>query len=189
MPNSYTLANPYIQGKFKNSIKANNSLLAAQIFYKNLSEHFNNAVPTFNFTIQKGTSGNGTFYHFQSNESRDGNEVNFSIKPYNVINENMESYKTKLASIKKKISQQGGKHKKHRKKSKKQGSSDSSDSSESSSSSDSDKYIKRISTYTPMLNQPIYYWWYDPSIYKLESVFIPTFYPYITPLIEYSISF
>jgi hypothetical protein len=177
MTNSYVLVNPYIKGEFKNTIKAENSTIAAKIFYKNLSEHFNNAVPKFYFTIQKGTSGKGKFYHFQSKEKRNNDEVSFTIKPYNILNENMDSFKERLTKFKNKI-QKGGKHKKTKKH----------DSSESDSdSSDSEHYIKNISTYTPLVNQPIYYWWYDPYVYKLDSVFIPTFYAYVTPLIEYSI--
>lgn len=178
MTNSYVLVNPYIQGNFKNTIKAENSTLAAKIFYKNLSEHFNNAVPKFYFTIQKGTSGKGKYYHFQSKEKRNNDEVSFTIKPYNMLNEDMNSFKERLTNFKNKI-QKGGKHKKNHKR-------DSSESSDSDSS-DSENYIKNISTYTPLVNQPIYYWWYDPYVYKLDSVFIPTFYAYVTPLIEYSI--
>jgi translation initiation factor 6 (eIF-6) len=55
MVNSYVLVNPHIEGNFKSKIKARNSNEAANIFYKNLSEHFNNFVPKFNFSIQKGS--------------------------------------------------------------------------------------------------------------------------------------
>ena len=175
MTNSYVLVNPYIQGDFKTEIKAENSKVAAKIFYKNLSEHFNNAVPKFFFTIQKGGSGKGKYYHFQSKEKRNKDEVSFTISPY-TANGNMDSFKNKLTSFKNKITQAGGKDKKHKK------SRDSSDSSDSDSS-DSENYIKNVSTY-PLVNQPIYYWWYDPYVYKLESLFIPTFYAYVTPIIE-----
>ena len=181
MTNSYVLVNPCIKGDFKSSIKADNSTIAAKLFYKNLSEHFNNAVPRFHFTIQKGSSGEGKFYHFESKEKRDKNEVSFTIKPYNIQSEDMTSFKERLSAFKNKIQKGGKKHsKKHKKKSK-----DSSDSE--SDSSDSESYIKNISTYTPLINQPIYYWWYDPYVYNLNSIFIPTFYPYVTPLIEYSL--
>ncbi len=178
MTNTYVLVNPHIQGEFKNTIKAENSTIAAKIFYKNLSEHFNNAVPKFYFSLQKGTSGKGKYYHFQSKEKRNKDEVSFTIKPYNILNENMDAFKGRLSAFKNKIQKGGESHKKHKKH----------DSSESESdSSDSEQYIKNISTYTPLVNQPIYYWWYDPYVYKLDSVFIPTFYAYVTPLVEYSI--
>lgn len=185
MSNTYVLVNPYIKGEFKNTIKADNSTIAAKMFYKNLSDHFNNAVPKFYFTIQKGTSGKGKYYHFQSKEKRNNDEVSFTIKPYNILNENMDLFKDKLSKFKNKIQKGGEKSKKHKKH--KNRDKDSSESDSDLDSTDSEDYIKNISTYTPLVNQPIYYWWYDPFVYKLDSVFIPTFYAYVTPLIEYTV--
>jgi hypothetical protein len=182
MTNSYVLVNPHIQGEFKNKIQADNSTLAAKIFYKNLSEHFNNAVPKFYFTIQKGGSGKGKYYHFESKEKKNDDEVSFTIKPYNMKTSDMTAFKNRLDTFKNKIQKGGDKHKSKHRKHKKHDSSES-----DTDSSDSESYIKNISTYTPLLNQPIYYWWYDPYVYNLNSIFIPTFYPYVTPLIEYSL--
>jgi hypothetical protein len=183
MPNLYTLVNPHIQGEFENTLKADNSILAAKSFYKNLSEHFNNAVPMFHFTIQKGKSGKGKYYHFKTTETKNNNEVTFNVKSYKMKMENMKAFETRLNAFKNKI-QLGGK--KHKKTHKKKNDSDDSDSSDTDSS-DSEQNIKNITTYTPIINQPIYYWWYDPHIYNLKSIFIPTFYSYITPIIEYSL--
>ena len=88
----------------------------------------------------------------------------------------MAPFNEKLEKFQAKMEQDGGK-KKNRKKSKKYDNSDDSDDS------DSDDFYKSIRTYRP-INQPIYYWWYDPYIYKLDSLYIPTFYSYITPYIE-----
>jgi hypothetical protein len=52
MSNMYKLVNPYIQGDMKTSLKSKNSITAAKSFYKGLSEHFNNNIPKFYFTIQ-----------------------------------------------------------------------------------------------------------------------------------------
>ena len=49
---------------------------------------------------------------------------------------------------------------------------------------DSSDYYTRAATYVPVINHPINYFFYDPSLYKLNSLFIPTFYSYITPLIS-----
>ena len=87
MSNSYVLVNPHIEGSLKTQVKAKNSLEAAKNLYKNLSEHFNNNVPKFHFTIQKGTSGNGKFYSFKVKESRTDNTVDFSLEPVVVQNE------------------------------------------------------------------------------------------------------
>ena len=67
MSNTYVLVNPFIHGEFEHTVKAKNSVEAGKIFYKGLSEHFNNAVPKFYFTIQKGDSGNGKYSHFKVN--------------------------------------------------------------------------------------------------------------------------
>jgi hypothetical protein len=90
----------------------------------------------------------------------------------------MEAFETKLNEFKQKDIQNGvKKNKKHNK--------NSSDSSDSSDLSDSDSEIFSVSqTYIPSFNQPIYYWWYDPLVYNLSSFYIPTFYSYVTPIIE-----
>lgn len=181
MSNTYVLVNPHVQGDFKSTITAKNSVEAGKTFYKGLSEHFNNAVPKFYFTIQKGDSGKGKHYHFKVKENRKKDNVSFSIEPYEIVGGgDLESFTKKLNNFKSKFAQSGGK--KHKKKSKK-----SKDSSESDSS-ESDDY-KRINTYVPVVNQPFYYWWYDPAIYRLESYYVPTFYSYVTPIIEISIPF
>ena len=87
MSNSYRLINPHIEGDMKTKVKAKNSVEAAKIIYTNLSEHFNNNLPKFNFTIQKGSSGKGKYYSFQTKEARNGEDVKFSIKPISIKNE------------------------------------------------------------------------------------------------------
>jgi hypothetical protein len=178
MTNNYVLVNPHIEGQFKSKINAPNSVEAGKQFYKSLSEHFNNAVPKFHFTIQKGGSGNGKYYHFKVKENRNADDVSFSLEPFNIVgNFDEHAFKNKLGKIKNKVAQIGGKNKKSKKV------DDSSSDSEVDSDSSSDSYTK-INTYVPVLNQPIYYWWYDPLIYKLDSYYIPTFYAYMTPIIE-----
>lgn len=175
MANKYVLVNPYISGEFQSTVKANNSNEAAKMFYNNISEHFNNAVPKFYFSIQKGGSGKGKYYHYRSIEKRKKDDVSFLIKPYTIKGENMQAFEQKLNDFKQKDIQNGGKkNKKHSK-----------NSSDSSSDSDSDSEIFSVSqTYIPSFNQPIYYWWYDPLVYNLNSFYIPTFYSYVTPIIE-----
>ena len=179
MVNSYILVNPHIEGAFERKIKAQNSREASNSFYKSLSEHFNNSVPTFHFSIQKGSSGNGKLYHFEVKETIKKKEVSFSINPMTLQNEDesVKRFKKNLTNFKSKFSQDGGKkhHKKHHKK------DDSSDSSDSSSSS-SDYLIKAKKSYNS--NQPIYYWWYDPYLYNVDYLYVPTFYSYVTPYIE-----
>ena len=193
MSNSYTLVNPFIHGDFKSTVKSKNSVNAAKSFYKNLSEHFNNNIPKFYFTIQKGGSGKGKYYHFKVAEQRNKNNVSFTIEPYDVLgSETIDAFTSRLNNFKTKFAQSGGKKKgkdKGKGKSKGKGkgkkSKDSSESeSESESELESSDDYKRINTLISTVNQPIYYWWYDPSIYKLDTYYIPTFYAYVTPVIE-----
>jgi hypothetical protein len=185
MVNTYILVNPHIEGDFKSKIKAKNSNEAANIFYKNLSEHFNNSVPKFHFSIQKGSSGEGKYYHFEVKENRDDDEVIFNVKPYTIRGEeeSIKRFESKLANFKSKMNQDGGKHDKHNKH-KKSKHDDSSDSSDFDISEDN--VYKRAKSYMP-LNQPIYYWWYDPYMYRLDTLYVPTFYSYVTPYIELSL--
>jgi hypothetical protein len=188
MVNTYLLVNPHIEGNFNSKIKAKNSNEASNIFYKNLSEHFNNSVPQFHFTIQKGSSGNGKYFHFQVKETRSDNEVSFKVKQMNIAGDtdSMKSFKSRLENFKSKFNQDGGKKDKSHRKSSKHSKKDK-DSSDSSDSSDwdesSDNFYRRAKSYLPV-NQPIYYWWYDPYVYRLDSLYIPTFYSYVTPYIE-----
>jgi hypothetical protein len=187
MANTYCLVNPHIEGEMDTKIKSNNSLKAAKVFYKNLSQHFNNNIPKFYFTIQKGGSVNGKYYHFVVKEVKDDDEVKFNIEPY-VISEDSKSIKnfeTKLSSFKSKFNQFGG-GKKNSKKSSKKKSKRLDDSSESDLDS-SENFYKKAQTYKPTIVPPLYYWWYDPGVYNLDSVFIPTFYSYVTPYLQYTL--
>lgn len=189
MVNTYVLVNPLIQGKFKSTTKAKNSIEAGKELYTSLSSHFNNAIPEFKFTIQKGGSGNGKFYHFRVKEKKSkSNEVGFSIEPIALSNEQdqINKFKGRKEKFVKKLKKmEGGKSKKSTKKSKKSKKDDSSDdSSDSDSDILSDKY-KTVYQYVPNYNTyPLFYWWYDPLVYGLDSLFIPTFYSYVTPFIE-----
>jgi hypothetical protein len=188
MVNTYKLVNPYISGNMSTNIKARNSVEAANMLYKGLSEHFNNSPPAFYFTIQKGGSGNGPLYHFKVSEKMKGDEVNFSVKQHTLNNNetSVTNFKNKLEQFKAKFDQLGGKKSKSRSKSKKSKKHNSSSESDSDLDVSSDELYKRVQSYVPV-NQPIYYWWYDPYLYNLNSVFLPTFYSYVSPLMELSL--
>jgi len=178
MSNLYKLVNLTITEEFNSSIKAKNSNEAAQKLYSSLSEHFNNAVPQYLFTIQKGESGSGKYYHYKAKESRSGNDVTFTIKPFTIANEDMTTFNQKLAKFKGRTEQDGGKKKKTSRKSKKYDDSDDDDS-------DSERYYKKINTYVPVANTPMMWYWYDPLVYNTNSVFIPTLYSYVSPVMTF----
>lgn len=178
MPVTYTLVNPQIVGSMKTQIKADNSLKAARQFYKSLSEHFNNTIPKFHFTIQKGGSGKGKYYHFKVSEEKNGDEVDFTLEQLKLkqSEEDIERFENRLKAFKKKCEQAGGADKK--KKSKHDSDSDLFDS-------DEDESLRTMySVFPTVYDYPIGYFWYDPHVFNLDMYFVPTFYPYITPFIE-----
>ena len=214
MVNTYVLVNPYIQGSFDKKIKAKNSIEAGKILYNSLSEHFNNNIPKFLFTIQKGSSGKGKYYNFKVKENKKDNEINFSIEPFSIKNEKnaFKSFEKKLSEFKeknvendqeggakkKKPSKKGSKTKKGSKGKKTNGGKkakkeievevdeeDIFDNIDSDIEDDSpDVSTKRVQRYVPTSTFPIYNYWYDPYLYRLNSVYIPTFYSYVTPYIQ-----
>lgn len=184
MVNKYKLVNPYIKGEFETKIDASNSLEAAKTFYKNLSEHFNNSVPKYYFTIQKGGSGKGKFYHFEVNEKKKDDEVNYSIAPYKIDGEEkaVEQFIENFEKFKGRFNGKGGAKGKGRRKSKRS----SKKYSDSSDSEDSYDFYREAKSYVPVTSQSLYYMYYDPLVYRLDSVYLPTYYAYATPYIEYA---
>jgi len=157
MSNTYNLVNPLIQGSFNSKTKADNSAKAAKFFYGQLSEFIGNDLPKFYFTLQKG--GKGKYYHFKVEEQRNDNEVKYTLSPYEVENVDTKPIEIKKEEIKKQLG--GKKHKKNK-----------DDDSSSSSTSESYKYAKH---YVPVWDTPIHYLWYDPYVYKVDTVWIPSF--------------
>jgi|APSaa5957512535_1039671.scaffolds.fasta_scaffold115094_2 hypothetical protein len=200
MSNTYKLVNPYIKGEYRTKIKTKNSIDAAKKFYKTLSEHFNNNVPRFYFTIQKGGSGKGKFYHFEVKETKEFEEVNYSIQPYEIENEdqaiegfitNFKKFKgrfqggaKKRRSSKRRSSKRRSSKRRSSKKTSRKSSRRSSRKSLDDSPVSSDDFYRQAKSYVPVTSQPIYHMYYDPLVYKLDSVFIPTFYAYTFPYME-----
>ncbi len=186
MVNKYKLVNPYIKGEFESKVDAKNSIDAAKQFYKSLSEHFNNSVPKFYFTIQKGGSGKGKFYHFVVNEKRKNEEVDYNIKPFEIKDENraMKNYLSNFENFK---GRYNGGAKQGRRSSKRSSSKRSSRrKDDDSSSTDSSEYYREATTYVPVVSQPFTYMYYDPIVYQVDTVFFPTFYSYNTPFLLFN---
>ena len=170
---SYTLVNPRILGSMDTTVKAGNSLKAARKFYKGLSEHFNNTIPSFHFTIQKGSSGKGKYYHFKVSEEKDGDDtIDFTLEPLQIANEEeaIARFKSRSAAFKKKCDQVGGDRVKRE---------------VDEFLADEDERTRTLySIFPTVYDYPIGYFWYDPYVYNLDFYFVPTFYSYITPFIE-----
>ncbi len=183
MSNTYKLVNPYIKGEdFTTKVDAKNSLEAAKSFYNALSEHFSNNVPQFYFTIQKGGSKKGKFYHFLVKEKKNKNdEVDFSIAPFEIQGEE-ESMKQYLENFDHFKGRYNGK--KGSKRSSRRSSRRSSKRSDKISSESSDNFYREAKSYVPVTSSPFYYMYYDPLVYKVDSVFIPTYYAYVSAFSE-----
>ena len=184
MVNKYKLVNPYIKGEFETKLEAKNSIEAAKIFYKNLSEHFNNNVPRYYFTIQKGGSGTGKFYHFEVKEKKSQDEVNYSISPFEIKGEDeaVQQFVENFDKFKGRFNGGASKRKSSKRRSKRRSSRrDDSDDSE-----DSYDFYREAKSYVPVTSQPLYYMYYDPLVYRLDSLFLPTYYAYASPITEYA---
>ena len=186
MGNKYKLVNPYIKGEFETKVSAKNSVDAAKTFYNNLSEHFNNNVPRFYFTIQKGGSGKGKFYHFEVKEKKVKDSVDYTIKPFEIKGEDeaMKQYLENFNNFKGRFN--GGARKGSRKGSKKSSrrSSRRSRDYDDDISSESDDFYREAKSYVPVASSPFYYMYYDPLLYKVDSVFIPAYYAYVSSFSE-----
>ncbi len=175
----YRLINPVIKGEFSVSFSGKSGIEAASNAWSSLSSYITNDVPKFAFTMEK--ESDGSLHHFLLKESSSGKgdanyeitELDLKLKP-----QDEKKFRKKIsdsASDPKEMS--GGKHKKHH--------HDSKDDDSSSSSSSSSSVYSALSLYkNRMRSLPISYWWYDPFVYNVESVFIPTFVVPINPYIE-----
>jgi len=172
MSNTYKLVNPYIKGDgFETKIGAKNSLEAAKSFYKSLSEHMSNNVPQFYFTIQKGGGKKGKFYHFLVKEKKVDDNVDFKIAPFEIKGEDeaMKQYLENFDSFKGRYNGKKGSRRSSRR-----GSRRSSRRSDEISSESSEDFYREAKSYVPV-SSPFYYMYYDPLVYKVDSVFFPTF--------------
>lgn len=165
---NYKLINPSLEGAIKITVSAKEPIDAAKQIWTNLSKYFANDVPTFAFTLENQSGG--SLHHFKVQESKNKNEATFKIETIEskLKAKDLKNFKARSNEA---FKMHGGKHKKDKK--------DEDESSSSSSEAfDSLKLYKNFSKRTLL---PITYWWYNPYVYDLTSVYIPTF---ITPLVQ-----
>jgi len=175
----FKVVNPVIIGNFKDTYDAGVGIDAAKQFWSELTtdnKYITNNVPQFAFTLQHG--GNKSLHHFIVKEKALSDNSKFADFSINEITVDLSKDQTKnflneVQKIKLQMSNQAG-GKKHRKR------YNEDDSSSSSSSSDEDDVLDYIRL--RKFNQPITYWWYTPTMYKLDTIFTPTF---TTPLVPY----
>lgn len=165
---NFKLINPSLQGNIKTTVSAKEPLDAAKQIWTNLSKYFTNDVPTFAFTIENQSGG--MLHHFKVEETKNKNEATFKIESIEskLKAADLKKFKAKVDEISK---MKGGK--KHSKKD---------EDDDSSSSSDGFDSLKLYKNFSKRTLQPITYWWYNPYLYNVSSVFIPTF---VTPVVPY----
>jgi hypothetical protein len=185
----FKLVNPSIVGQFNTTFTSDNGYEAAQKFWNELTPHLTNNVPKLIVTFQR--EEDNKLFHYQITEKiTEGSKIaDYNIEELKIKlsqQQEKEFLKESFSSTKKNtklaVKQAGGK-KRYDKINKKKldDSSDSSDSSDSDSDSSSDYYdfsrFKRIS-------QPIVYWWYNPTLYGVSKLFVPTFNIPVTPYVQ-----
>ena len=168
----YTLMNPAIVGTLSSTFSGNDSLDAATTAWNALSKYMTNNVPKFAFTLE---DTKGKLHHFKIAEKLSGGgSASYKIEEIDVKQEpkDVQAFKDRVSAFRKSKAQAGGKkHRKH---------DDDDDSSSSSSEAFSALKLYKQAT-KPW---PIGYWWYDPFVYRFDSLYIPTFVAPLTPYIE-----
>jgi hypothetical protein len=185
---SFKLINPLIIGQFNTEYKGENGLEAISQFWNDLSTHLTNNVPHLYVTL-KDNQNNLSHYKIAEKLSGGSKLTDFNITEFklNLSQKAQEKFIKKVEDFEQKtknnIARQlgGAKAKQSRDKdSKGKRYKDSSSSSSSSDSSDDEDYYN-FSKYK-RLTQPISMWYYAPTLYGVNSVFVPTF---VNPIVPY----
>ena len=181
---SYSLVNPVILGTFPQNYTADSPANAAVMFWNELSggKYLINSLPKFHFTMKGGNN----LHHYSVTESiaEDSDTATWKIDEMNLNLSKEHESKFMKESNKAQKPQSGGKKKtkkskRHRYAKKTDDDDDSSSSSlsDSSSDSDSDEDMVLNNLLYKRYNDPISYWWYTPSIYRLKHNYRYITYP------------
>jgi len=171
----YKLANPVIKGKMNTTFEAKAPHKAASKAYNAVSKYFNNSTPEFIFTLQKVKSkktdiGEGKvndYFHFKVLENRSGSDVAFEIVPYKKINKTrLNKFRKSIKTVMNENKQTGGGRY---------------DLDEDELSDDRDLYRSD----TGYAYEPISLWLYDPYLYTIDRLYIPTFVTSVSPYVTY----
>jgi hypothetical protein len=161
----FKLANPLLKGDIETSFSGDNSLDAANKAYQSISQYFNNNVPRFYFSLE---GENNKFHHFYVNETKNGDNADYTIKEYQVKHKYEKDLRKQIEKFNNEHSggQLGGKK-------------------YDSSSSSSDSWLDESSSTGRVRYKvdPIVHWWYYPAVYRLTKFYVPTFVQSVTPYI------
>jgi hypothetical protein len=173
---NFELVNPYIEGNFKKIFSDNNSILAAQKCYINLSKYIRNPMPKFYYTLRDMKSGQ--YHHFIVKEKANkNNNASYKIEEINIDNnkKELEQFENNINEFRNK---KGGLYIP-------ENDNDDDDLFEE----DTELYKSHYNNiYNHRKDQPILYYWYDPYIYKINTLYIPHFVLPLTPLVQVNLS-
>jgi sulfite reductase alpha subunit-like flavoprotein len=175
----YQLVNPVIIGTFANTYDAKNPDEAAKNFWEKLTsdnKYVTGNIPKFLFTLKNDESSE--LYHYMVKEKLEGHHADYVITKVNVdISANQQRDFLKKSSEVKETAEQlmtgGAKRSRYK---------DDIDDDSDSSDQDLDDLFKYVRLKKAV--KPIVYWWYTPSLYKIDNIFTPSFVAPISPYVQ-----
>lgn len=183
MSNKYKLVNPQIKGEFKTDYTCSSHLDAGKKIWERLSRNFVNNVPQFAITIQN--IKDGKYHNLLIEETIENKKVKYTVA------ELTGTKTTKLKSHLKKLDKiQSGGRKRRRKRRDDDDDDDFDDDDDDFDFEDfrfDDEMHNRMkyNLIKSKTSKPlIWWWWYTPTIYPVDTFFIPTFVPTLHPYIE-----
>lgn len=179
---SFKLVNPLILGQFNTEYKAESGIDAISQFWGDLSTHITNNMPGLYVTLKDEKN---KICHYKISEKLKGGT---KVAEYSILevenkmsNEEVKNFLNNVQKYEKQFNNKIEKQIGGVKKPERSRNNDSSTSLDSSSSDDEDYYDF---TRYKRLTQPISMWYYTPSIYKVQSLFIPTFNVPVVPYVK-----
>jgi hypothetical protein len=179
----YKLVNPYLQGGIVTSVDAKNENSAAEKIWEGLSKNIVNVVPSFAFTIKDIKSNK--LYNYSISESQKGgsDDVEFTIKPIKIKEDSVKKLNRSISNFEELIND---KSKLSNTSEQKGGDKDDKDDKDEKERKKLKKIYKKakMQNYINNIQTPIYYWWYNPLVYDVDYVYIPTFTYPLTPYVQ-----
>ncbi|ATZ80512.1 hypothetical protein BMW23_0460 [Bodo saltans virus] len=175
----YEIVNPVMGGTIKTVYEASSAEEAAKQFWETLTvteKVFMDNLPIFAFTIKGGDKED--FFVVKEKPKGDDKEKNVDYTIENITEhviknttpEERKEFDAESQKMQRQVKniQKGGAIDEPRKRYK--------DSSSSSSNDldDVDDYLRYIRK-KQYANNPLWYWWYNPSIYRIRNIFTPVF--------------
>lgn len=164
--NNYFLVNPQIAGTMNTKFIASGNREAGLDAFRELSQYFNNNVPSFYFTLKRGDK----YIHYKAREKANAaGKVKFTVREIErpINDDALKSF------IKEADSNLNG------------GSFSYYDDDDSSSSSSSKP--NRYSYHRRPLQSPITHWQYYPKIYPYQYFYMPQFVSPISPYVYFKL--